>query len=72
MIDVYQPEIHGERRGFEITVEGTIFRYANSAAYVIEVHQSIPESFLSAIADYESGRIVDADRALHEPPPPST
>jgi hypothetical protein len=70
MIDVYQPEIHGERRSFEITVESTSFTYANSAAFPIEVHQSIPESFLAGWADYEAGRVVDMDKALNDEPPP--
>ena len=72
MIEILQPEIRGDNRGVEIAVEGTVSTYANSSAYLIEVHQSVPESFLSAIADYENGRVVDAEQALNQPPPPKS
>lgn len=72
MIEILQPEVRGDSRSFEIVVGGPVLTYANSFARSIEVHQSIPESFLSAIADYENGRVVDADQAMNEPPPPKS
>jgi hypothetical protein len=70
MIEILQPESRAATTvGFEIVVEGAASPYANSLARFIEVHQAIPESFLLAIADYESGRVVDAEQALNQPPP---
>jgi hypothetical protein len=69
MIEVYQAETRGEKRGFGVTVQGNSSVYANSSSRLIEVNQPVPKSFLSAIADYESGRVVDLDQALNQPPP---
>jgi hypothetical protein len=30
---------------------------------------NVPESFLRALADFNSRRVIDADKALSEPPP---
>jgi hypothetical protein len=35
----------------------------------IRAIQTVPQSFWQALADFEAGRIVDADIALSKPPP---
>jgi hypothetical protein len=41
-----------------------------TAAALVEVSESIPESFLSGWADYQAGRVVGMDQALRDEPPP--
>ena len=41
-----------------------------TAAALVEVSASIPESFLLGWADYQAGRVVDMDQALRDEPPP--
>ena len=42
-----------------------------TSSFVLEVSESIPESFLAGWADYEAGRVVDMDRVLGNEPPPA-
>lgn len=41
-----------------------------TVAALVEVTESIPESFLLGWADYQAGRVVDMDQALRDEPPP--
>jgi hypothetical protein len=41
---------------------------AKSANMKLDI-QTIPESFMRGMADCQSGRVVDMDKAMTEPPP---
>jgi hypothetical protein len=42
-----------------------------TTAPLIDVSESVPESFLAGWNDYRDARVVDADRALGDEPPPA-
>lgn len=54
--------------GFVLRISG--MPQSMTAAALVEVSASIPESFLSGWADYQGGRVVDMDQALRDEPPP--
>jgi hypothetical protein len=41
-----------------------------TSSILMEVSESIPESFLAGWTDYQAGRVVDMDQALGDAPPP--
>jgi hypothetical protein len=72
MIEVIQPEPRADSQGFPVTVKSQTAIYSASAGQLVEVQQAIPHSFLSAIADYQRGRVIDAEQALSDQPPPES
>jgi hypothetical protein len=48
-----------------------IFHYPEGESGTTRVHiTETPQSFLKGLADCNSGRVIDMQRAMNEPPPP--
>jgi hypothetical protein len=57
-----------EQRNVNLNVSSTA---GNSSSFVevTPLNEAIPVSFLNALLDFQTGRVVDIDVALTEPPP---